>query len=222
MHAHGACLSCSVPPVCTWGRVNAAAHRLGVTGKRTRPVGTPPPPVRRKRGACPAAAKRGRPAPPHSTPPPSTMGASETPPRFRRAAKRARSGPPSAPPRSRPSHARAREAPAPAAAAHPQRPHVPHFQPFPWVYWPALLQFLLLLKRVNICSEVANNPDFTPLFLLRKHPAYCCQWYLALSGFRTTAWYHNGSCGRVQGHNLPPTGGFRNLDVCCLMFLQLY
>ena len=127
MHAHGACLPCGVPPVCTWGRGNAAAHRLGATGKRTRPVGTPPPLARRKRGACPAAAKRARPGPPHRTPPPPTMGASETPPQFRRAAQRARSGPPSVPPRSWPSHARAREAPAPAAAAHPQRPRVPHF-----------------------------------------------------------------------------------------------
>ena len=55
------------------------------------------------------------------------MGAPVTPPRLRRAAKRARSGPPSAPPRRRPPHARTREAPSPAAAAYPPRPHVPHF-----------------------------------------------------------------------------------------------
>jgi len=30
------------------------------------------------------------------------------------------------------------------------------------------------------------------------------------------------SCGRVQGSNLPPTGGFRDLNVDCLMFLELY
>jgi hypothetical protein len=82
--------------------------------------------VRRKRGARPVAAKRASPGPPR-TPPPPTMGAPVTPPRLRRAAKRARSGPPSAPPRRRPPHARTREAPAPAAAAYPPRPHVPHF-----------------------------------------------------------------------------------------------
>ena len=80
---------------------------------------------------------------------------------------------------------------------------------------------MLLLKLSNISSEVACNPNFAPLFLLRKHPAYCCQWYLALSGFRTTAWHRNGSCGRVQCRNLPPTGGFRDLDVGVFTFLGM-
>jgi len=124
-------LPCRVPPVCTLGAAamppptSAAQRRTGE--RRTRPAVTPPPPARRNRGAHPAAANRTSPGLPHRTPPAPAMGAHELPPQPRRAAKRARSRPPGAPPRSRPSHARARAALGRRSRRPPTTTHVPHF-----------------------------------------------------------------------------------------------